>query len=126
MGNARRNVTDMSRMARTNGIVTVRVTGDACVRRRPEPPGDVACILLPAEGVAREAQTMQQESNQRVSARLLQVGVEVFAVYGDERTGWCLDPVDLMPQTPKGLRYASIDELFFALLNLNVTAEGRA
>jgi hypothetical protein len=74
----------------------------------------------------KEAQLMRQESIERVSARLLQVGVEVFAVYGDERTGWCLDPFDLTPQTPKGVRYGSIDELFFALLNLNVAAEGRA
>lgn len=61
-----------------------------------------------------------------VHARLLQVGSEVFPVYGDERSGWSMDPVDLTPDTPKWLRYDSLDELFFALLNLNVTPEGQA
>lgn len=61
-----------------------------------------------------------------VNARLLKVGLEVFPVYGDERSGWSMDPIDLTPETPKWLRYDSLDELFFALLNLNVTAEGQA
>ncbi len=61
-----------------------------------------------------------------VNTRLLQVGTEVFPVYGDERSGWSMDPVDLAPEVPKWLRYESLDELFFALLNLNVTPEGRA
>jgi hypothetical protein len=61
-----------------------------------------------------------------VKAQLLKVGLEVFPVYGDDRSGWSMDPVDLTPETPKWLRYESIDELFFALLNLNVMAEGRA
>ena len=53
-------------------------------------------------------------------------GLEVFPVYGDEGSGWSMDPVDLTPDTPKGLRYDSLDELFFALLNLNVMPEGQA
>ena len=61
-----------------------------------------------------------------VNARLLKVGLEVFPVYGDERSGWSMDPIDLGPDTPKWLRYDSLDELFFALLNLNVTPEGSA
>ena len=61
-----------------------------------------------------------------VNARLLKVGLEVFPVYGDERSGWSMDPIDLTPETPKWLRYDSLDELFFALLNLNVTPEGQA
>jgi hypothetical protein len=61
-----------------------------------------------------------------VNTRLLQVGSEVFPVYGDERSGWSMDPVDLAPDTPKWLRYDSIDELFFALINLNVMPEGRS
>lgn len=61
-----------------------------------------------------------------VNTRLLKVGLEVFPVYGDERSGWSMDPVDLAPEAPKCLRYASLDELFFALLNLNLAAEGQA
>jgi hypothetical protein len=37
-----------------------------------------------------------------------------------------MDPVDLTPDTPKWVRYDSLDELFFALLNLNVMPEGQA
>jgi hypothetical protein len=61
-----------------------------------------------------------------VGTKLLQVGLEVFPVYGDERSGWSMDPVDLAPDTPRGLRYDSLEELFFALINLNVSPEGEA
>lgn len=69
---------------------------------------------------------MRQRTVEPVNARLLKVGMEVFPVYGDERSGWSMDPIDLTPETPKWLRYDSLDELFFALLNLNVMPEGRA
>lgn len=69
---------------------------------------------------------MRQRTMEPVNARLLKVGLEVFPVYGDERSGWSMDPIDLTPDTPKWLRYDSLDELFFALLNLNVMPEGRA
>ncbi len=69
---------------------------------------------------------MRQRQIEPVNTRLLKVGLEVFPVYGDERSGWSMDPVDLTPDTPKWLRYDSLDELFFALLNLNVTPEGQA
>ncbi|MGH7789109.1 MAG: hypothetical protein ACRERC_19720 [Candidatus Binatia bacterium] len=69
---------------------------------------------------------MRQRTMEPVNARLLKVGLEVFPVYGDERSGWSMDPIDLTPETPKWLRYDSLDELFFALLNLNVMPEGRA
>ncbi|HXQ20395.1 MAG TPA: hypothetical protein VN812_01890 [Candidatus Acidoferrales bacterium] len=61
-----------------------------------------------------------------VNARLLQVGLEVFPVYGDDKSGWSLDPGDLFPRMPMWFRYQSIDEIFFALVNLNVGPEGRA
>jgi hypothetical protein len=69
---------------------------------------------------------MRQRQIGPVNTRLLKVGLEVFPVYGDERSGWSMDPIDLTPDTPKWLRYDSLDELFFALLNLNVTPEGQA
>jgi hypothetical protein len=69
---------------------------------------------------------MRQRTMEPVNARLLKVGLEVFPVYGDDRSGWSMDPIDLNPETPKWLRYDSLDELFFALLNLNVMPEGRA
>jgi hypothetical protein len=69
---------------------------------------------------------MRQRQIEPVNTRLLKVGLEIFPVYGDERSGWIMDPIDLTPNTPKWLRYDSLDELFFALLNLNVTPEGQA
>jgi hypothetical protein len=66
------------------------------------------------------------QSEVAVNARLLKIGVEVFPVYGDEKTGWSLDPGDLYPRGPIWFRYQSIDELFFALVNLNISSEGRA
>ena len=61
-----------------------------------------------------------------LNARLLKIGVEVFPVYGDEKSGWSVDPGDLYPQMPAWFRYASLDELFFALVNLNCSPEGEA
>jgi hypothetical protein len=55
----------------------------------------------------------------------VQIGAEVFPVYGDEKTGWSLDLGDLCSQMPK-YRYRSFDELFFALVNLKVAPEGQA
>jgi hypothetical protein len=37
-----------------------------------------------------------------------------------------VDPGDLYPQMPGWFRYQSIDELFFALVNLNFGPEGKA
>jgi hypothetical protein len=69
---------------------------------------------------------MRENAVEPVHTQLLKVGLEVFPVYGDERSGWSMDPIDLAPEVPRWLRYESIDELFFALLNLNVAPEGRA
>lgn len=61
-----------------------------------------------------------------VNARLLKIGLEVFPVYGDEKSGWSVDPSDLYPRIPDWYRYRSLDELFFALVNLNLSPEGQA
>jgi hypothetical protein len=65
-------------------------------------------------------------SSVAVNARLLQIGLEVFPVYGDDACGWSVDRGDFYPQTPSRFRYRSLDELFFALVNFNCTVEGRA
>lgn len=49
----------------------------------------------------------------------LRVGGNVFPVYGDELRGWSLRPDDLggvVRRSP--YVYTSLDELFFALVNL--------
>ena len=61
-----------------------------------------------------------------VNAQLMKVGLEIFPVYGDEASGWSVDPVDLAPDKPEGFRYRSLDELFFALVNFNLSPEGQA
>ncbi len=59
-------------------------------------------------------------------AQLLRVGSEVFAVYGDEGSGFAVDPGDFNPMVPPECRYLSLDELYFALVNLSAHPEGRA
>ena len=61
-----------------------------------------------------------------VNAQLMKIGLEVFPVYGDETSGFSVDPGDLYPQMPAWFCYGSLDELFFALVNLNVGPEGQA
>jgi len=70
--------------------------------------------------------TTGSRSNMKVNTQLLKIGVEVFPVYGDEKSGWSVDAGDLYPQIPRWFRYRSIDELFFALVNLNISPEGQA
>lgn len=61
-----------------------------------------------------------------VNTRLLQVGLEIIPVYGNDDCGWSLDFEQLPGRTPAGLRYESLDELFFVLVNMNVCHEGTA
>src|SRR3972149_4954736 len=61
-----------------------------------------------------------------INAQLMKIGLEVFPVYGDDTSGWSVDPVDLAPGQHNAYRYRSIDELFFALVNLNLSPEGQA
>jgi hypothetical protein len=58
--------------------------------------------------------------------RFMQVGREVFVVFGNDECGWCIDPGDLCPEVPVWCRYRTRDELFFALVNLHVGEDGRA
>ena len=61
-----------------------------------------------------------------MKTHLLKIGLEVFPVYGNEKSGWSVDAGDLYPQIPVWYRYRSLDELFFALVNLNISPEGQA
>jgi hypothetical protein len=99
--------------------------------RHTLPVGSVAWILLgfggerDVKGDMEMTQT-QPQSEVAVNARLLKIGLEVFPVYGDEKSGFSVDPGDLYPQMPIWFRYRSLDELFFALVNLNISTEGQA
>ncbi len=73
--------------------------------------------------------TLKMDSAQIAGARhgrLMQIGTEIFAVFGNDECGWSVDPGDLCTEVPAGCRYRSRDELFFALVNLYFTDEGRA
>ena len=61
-----------------------------------------------------------------VNVRLLRIGTDVLPVYGDDETGWGVYQGDLYPAAPAQYRYRSLDELFFVLVNLNITTCGRA
>lgn len=61
-----------------------------------------------------------------IPTTLLRVGLEVFPVYGDETSGFSMDADDFLPTVSRNVRYRSIDELFFALVNLNCAEEGTA
>ncbi len=70
--------------------------------------------------------TTHSHSDVPVKRQLLKIGLEIFPVYGDEQLGWSVEAADLYAQTPPGFRYGSIDEIFFALVNLNLCPEGQA
>ena len=69
---------------------------------------------------------IQSAAQGAISTTLLKIGLEVFPVYGDESSGWSMNADDFAPSSPALFRYQSLDELFFALVNLNVSEEGQA
>lgn len=62
-------------------------------------------------------------SETTVKAQLLQIGLEIVPIYGDDRSGWSLEPGIHTARLPI---YRTVDELFFALVNMNLSAEGDA
>jgi hypothetical protein len=85
------------------------------------------CCFNPSDARGKgQLKMTDAHSEVAVNARLLKVGLEVFPVYGDETSGFSVDPGDLYPQMPIWFRYQSLDELFFALVNLNLSPEGQA
>ena len=52
--------------------------------------------------------------------RTLTIGELCVTVYGEPGRGWSLDPADFKQPVPAGARYATIDELYFALANLSL------
>lgn len=53
----------------------------------------------------------------------MRIGVEIVPVYGDDQTGWSFEPGIESSRLPI---YHTIDELFFVLVNLNISEEGTA
>ena len=73
-----------------------------------------------------QSATAALPSEVAVNARLLKVGLEVFPIYGDDKAGYSVDPSDLYPTVPPSFRWRSLEEAFFALVNLNISPEGQA
>lgn len=93
----------------------------------------LACDLLNCSGrMINQSHTKGGQAMTNSAARsavpttLLKVGLEVFPVYGDESSGFSMDADDISPAVSGQFRYRSIDELFFALVNLNCSEEGNA
>jgi hypothetical protein len=55
---------------------------------------------------------------------LIEIGASVFPVYGDATQGWSIDRHDIIDGTP--YRYATLDELIFALVNFSLHVDGSA
>lgn len=55
---------------------------------------------------------------------LIEIGKSVFPVYGDATIGWSIERRDIVESTP--YRYATLDELIFALLNCSLHVGGDA
>lgn|GEM_PF-1336294 len=51
----------------------------------------------------------------------LRVGAGVYPVYGDDLRGWSPEPHDFRGRRISPFVYTSLDELFFALVNLTVS-----
>ena len=63
-----------------------------------------------------------------VNATLMQVGIEVFQIFGSDATGWSVEASDFTnpPSASKRLFYANRSELYFALTNFYYSEESSA
>jgi hypothetical protein len=57
---------------------------------------------------------------------LLNVGNEVYPVYGSDQLGWTLDSGDLHSEVATQFRYQSLDELFIVIVNFTIATNGTA
>jgi hypothetical protein len=57
---------------------------------------------------------------------LLNVGTEVYPVYGSDQLGWTLDSGDLHADVGAQFRYQTLEELFFVIVNFSIATNGRA
>ena len=61
--------------------------------------------------------------NTPVRASFLQVGTEIIPVFGDNESGWSLESGIEMERVPI---YRTVDELYFALINMQISTGGDA
>ena len=69
---------------------------------------------------------LHTQTERAPNPHFVRIGSDIFPVYGNDTFGWSLDPRDLSVLRPRECRYGCLAELFFALVNLNLSREGRA
>ena len=74
----------------------------------------------------RKAQSTAGSARVEAPHGFLQVGSDLYPVVGDEIHGWNIDDSDFSVRARGPGQYATLDELYFALLNLGVCGEGSA
>jgi hypothetical protein len=76
-------------------------------------------------GLMNMKETTELRSDQATANTwLLQVGTEVYPVYGNAEAGWSIERVDISESDCVGYRYRSLEELFFALVNFSICEVG--
>ena len=105
----------------THLLTTRRVSLDA-TGRRSACPQSAAPLSRRLEG----APMTQLHPHARVNWRLVRVGEETVAVYGNDYLGWSIDWGDLGSAGSVSSRYRTLEELVFALVNWSVADEGNA
>lgn len=71
-------------------------------------------------------ENLKLAENGHGDACLLQVGQEVYPVYGSVDQGWSVERLDLAERALAGYRYRSLEEIFFALVNFSFCKVGEA
>jgi len=61
-----------------------------------------------------------------VETHYFQIGEDFIPIYGNDRCGWSLEAEDFRGESAAALRYRSVDELLFALINMHFNSEGTA
>ncbi len=61
-----------------------------------------------------------------IDTQLLQIGCEVFPVFGNPCKGYSITEGDFEEEASRGVRYDSLDELWFALTTMRCMPEGHA
>ena len=94
--------------------------------------GDAGSARDPGDGGAAQATApvgvLRLSGEARSAGRTyLRIAGQVFPVYGDDLRGWSTRPDDFRDFTTcSPFIYASLDELFFALVNLCAAPRGAA
>jgi len=94
-------------------VAALHVTAGAMARPTTKPVQ--SHDMVPARGCAS-----------RIEPTFLKIGADLIPVYGNDQCGWSLESEDFRCEQSAYLRYRSLDELLFVLINMHVSGEGTA